>query len=156
MKTCRSCHIEKSSDEMRKDPRNRDGLGSYCLKCHNKKYAGKWRNKNPEKAREQDKRCYEKNKDSISKRRVNERLKSRYGVTVEWYDFQFDFQDGACAICRQCPKKGKRLVVDHDHKTGKVRGLLCHSCNLKLGVIDNTDWVSVAKMYLLSPPIQEM
>ena len=53
-------------------------------------------------------------------------------------------QDGLCAICKQPPKtrkvKGgtaKRLCIDHDHKTGKIRSLLCANCNLVLGHLEN-------------------
>jgi len=41
-------------------------------------------------------------------------------------------QHGLCAICLRPPKEGKRLAVDHNHKTGKVRGLLCWFCNKRL------------------------
>lgn len=45
-------------------------------------------------------------------------------------------QDGICAICGKNPE-GQRLVVDHDHKSGRVRGLLCRSCNLGLGLFED-------------------
>lgn len=46
----------------------------------------------------------------------------------EWYDAQLACQDGGCAICRRPPRK-RRLHIDHDHATGRVRGLLCYRCN---------------------------
>jgi hypothetical protein len=57
----------------------------------------------------------------------------RYGITVDDYDRMLVAQNGVCAICRQPCLTGKRLAVDHDHATGKVRGLLCSNCNQGLG-----------------------
>jgi hypothetical protein len=51
-----------------------------------------------------------------------------YGVTEEEYRALLDAQEGRCAICRRRPVN-RRLAVDHDHNTGKVRGLLCYTCN---------------------------
>jgi hypothetical protein len=59
----------------------------------------------------------------------------RYGLTVEQYHQMLENQRGLCAICLEPPTsgRGKKLYIDHDHKTGKVRGLLCHHCNMILG-----------------------
>lgn len=59
-------------------------------------------------------------------------LKSKYGVSMEWYDEQVLAQGGVCYICNR-PPGNKSLAVDHCHKTGKVRKLLCHKCNVSLG-----------------------
>jgi Recombination endonuclease VII len=58
-------------------------------------------------------------------------LKKRYGITLEQYEKMFQKQDGKCAICLK--PSIKRLAVDHNHDTGKVRGLLCSNCNPLLG-----------------------
>jgi hypothetical protein len=61
-----------------------------------------------------------------------------YGVTWEEYEALLTKQEHCCAICKRPPsgtKVNSRLHVDHDHRTGKVRGLLCHSCNLVLGLM---------------------
>jgi hypothetical protein len=55
-------------------------------------------------------------------------LKRRYGITPEQYDKMLERQGGKCAICRR-PPGAKRLAVDHDHKTKRVRGALCYICN---------------------------
>jgi hypothetical protein len=55
-----------------------------------------------------------------------------YGITLSKYDEMFEAQGGLCAICRE-PEEGKRLAVDHDHATNRVRGLLCFRCNTTLG-----------------------
>jgi hypothetical protein len=51
-----------------------------------------------------------------------------YGITGDDYEALLERQGGKCAICRARPKS-KRLAVDHNHKTGAVRGLLCSRCN---------------------------
>lgn len=60
-------------------------------------------------------------------------FRKRFGITVEEYDAMVAAQGGRCAICRGENTRGVRLPVDHNHKTGKVRGLLCERCNLALG-----------------------
>lgn len=62
------------------------------------------------------------------------RLKKNYGITTEDYNKMFEDQEGCCAICGKHQKDiNKKLAVDHDHVTGKVRGLLCHKCNIGMG-----------------------
>jgi len=61
-------------------------------------------------------------------------LKNNYGITVEYYKELFIQQGGECAICRKPQSEfNYPLHVDHDHQTGKVRGLLCSGCNTGLG-----------------------
>jgi hypothetical protein len=60
-------------------------------------------------------------------------LKVAYGITRAEYDLIAERQGGLCAICRQPSNGGRRLAVDHDHRTGAVRGLLCMNCNRMLG-----------------------
>lgn len=67
-------------------------------------------------------------------------LRKRYGITLDEYNTMLANQNGVCAICEQPEKRvDKRvnrvsyLAVDHCHETGKVRGLLCHTCNAMLG-----------------------
>ena len=55
-------------------------------------------------------------------------IKKKYGITDIQYAELLSAQDGVCAICFKRPTK-RRLAVDHDHKTGKIRGLLCYPCN---------------------------
>lgn len=59
------------------------------------------------------------------------RIKSKYGVTREQYTALLNEQDGHCACCIST----KNLSVDHDHETGRVRGILCKDCNTSLGFI---------------------
>lgn len=67
------------------------------------------------------------------KRIKNSELKSTYGITIEDFDALLTKQHYACAICKRI--SNKTLHVDHNHTTGKVRGLLCAKCNTALGLI---------------------
>lgn len=61
------------------------------------------------------------------------RIKACYGITTAVYVALLKSQHGRCAICRALPNPKRRLDVDHDHKTNRVRGLLCYRCNRMLG-----------------------
>lgn len=60
-------------------------------------------------------------------------LAKRYGVSAEWYADKLKRQNGVCVACKEFCATGKRLTVDHNHTTGKVRELLCLGCNLAIG-----------------------
>lgn len=84
----------------------------------------------------------------------------KFGLTVEQYEEMFILQNGVCAICgkpevkKQATTKGgakktSRLCVDHDHKSGKVRGLLCYRCNTGIGKLnDDPELLRKASRYL--------
>lgn len=73
--------------------------------------------------------------------------KYAYGISKEAYDLMLTNQAGRCAIC--C--KDARLVIDHNHVSGKVRSLLCYRCNLLVGVIEkNSDLLKQVSSYLQS------
>lgn len=64
------------------------------------------------------------------------KLKFNHGITGEQYYKMFEQQKGCCAICgKHQIKFKKRLVVDHNHNTKQIRGLLCHNCNVSLGLV---------------------
>lgn len=75
-----------------------------------------------------------------------------YGLTVERFDQMVATQGGMCAICRRPPNgRGRRLHVDHDHVSGRVRGLLCHSCNTSIGhLAESAEILARAIVYLTS------
>lgn len=62
-------------------------------------------------------------------------LRKKYGITFQDYNEILRVQNGVCKVCGRKPGK-RRLHVDHNHKTGKVRGLLCGKCNLGIGYAD--------------------
>ncbi len=80
----------------------------------------------------------------------NKRLEKLYGITLEQYDAMFEAQGKVCAICgAKDPRRSGRFIVDHCHKTGRVRGLLCHPCNTLLGMADDDkDTLLSAAKYL--------
>lgn len=78
-------------------------------------------------------------------------LKARYGITQQQYDDLLASQNGKCAICEtdEFVGPGRRPHIDHDHKTGKIRGLVCVHCNVTLGMArDNPGWLEMAITYL--------
>lgn len=79
------------------------------------------------------------------------KLYRRYGIDPGFYDYLLDQQNGRCAICGALPGR-RRLSVDHDHVTGKVRALLCGNCNRGLGYFqDSPEILAKAIEYLRVP-----
>lgn len=75
------------------------------------------------------------------------------GLTANEYRAMYQFQGETCAICRRATGKTRRLAVDHDHQTGRVRGLLCRPCNKMLGHgRDDPSFFRRAAGYLTVPP----
>lgn len=77
------------------------------------------------------------------------KLKRYYGITTDTYYSMLASQNGVCKICKSDCSTGRELCVDHCHKTGKVRGLLCGKCNSGLGSFnDNEQLMLEAIKYL--------
>ena len=119
-----------------------------CKKC-NEETKKRYKEKDPEHYKKLQKKYYsnrEKYRDSneaISYFRV--RLKKKFNITLEEYEEMINKQKNKCKICKRNPieiklKSGKKrpLCVDHCHKTGKVRGLLCFKCNGMLGMAEDS------------------
>jgi hypothetical protein len=66
-------------------------------------------------------------------------LRRTYGISLAEFEAMSESQGGVCAICGKPNRAGRRLVVDHDHATGKVRALLCDPCNLILGYAEDSE-----------------
>jgi len=77
-------------------------------------------------------------------------LEKKYGITKGRYNVLLKQQHGRCAICHRPPKK-RRLSVDHDHKTGRIRGLLCYKCNYGLGFFGYNPETLVSLTIYLEP-----
>lgn len=106
----------------------------------------------PEKKRAREHKWRQANPDKISPMMHKHRLKSKYGLTPEQYDEMLTAQENVCAICKNPESQVlngsiSRLSVDHDHDTGKVRGLLCIKCNRSLHDIA---WHEAAIDYLVT------
>lgn len=120
IKECRKCKLIKSNSEF-----NSDNVISHCKSC-------------------------------ISERGRNNNLKRYYGISKEEYNDLSTKQNNCCAICNKqetaiyaSTKKTKLLSVDHCHKTGKIRGLLCSNCNHGIGKFkDDANLLLAALKYL--------
>lgn len=69
-----------------------------------------------------------------------------YGISPSWVEETLARQSGKCAICERAITTSAN--VDHDHLTGKVRGMLCSPCNKNLAMLENAAWLSAATRYL--------
>ncbi len=87
--------------------------------------------KNKEKRLAYDKKYKKDHPESKEKRRIR-RFRYELIITKEEYDDLLKIQNNVCAICKKVDSK-KSLAIDHNHKTGKIRGLLCEGCNIGLG-----------------------
>ena len=80
---------------------------------------------------------------------IKKHLKFNWDMTLEEYDELFELQDNCCAICKTIDFGDRRGAIDHDHKTGEIRGILCINCNNGLGRFkDNIDSLKEAILYL--------
>lgn len=164
MKRCCECGVTKDKTEFSKDVKNTDNLSRSCRSCCKARHARyyskhrekliadtlKWRQAHPGSHNQASKRYYKKHKDRYYELNRVTRLR-KLGMTLEDYARLFSEQGGKCAICRTADTgvKKNNFPVDHDHKTGKVRGLLCDRCNTSLGQFeDNPDLLRKAADYL--------
>lgn len=156
MKKCTKCGVEKPLSEFNKRKNRPIGFSSACKPCINssqdpekrKLSWKKWREANPEK-RKASKAAWDKA--NPEKRKLNSykaRLK-KYNLSIEQYENMLAQQHGCCAICGDLLDKAEKTHIDHNHKTNKVRGILCHGCNTSLGGFkDSIDILKSAQMYL--------
>ena len=115
---CSRCKREKDDNEFYKEKHGKGGLTSYCKEC-SINYHLAWQ--------------------VIHRVEKNEYNRNRnHNMVTDDYNKLLKLQNNLCAICgkpenRTYNGKITALMVDHDHKTGKIRGLLCHHCNIILG-----------------------
>jgi hypothetical protein len=117
MKVCVKCKKELSLDSFHKNRSSKTGYQSYCKVCLNSVR----------------KKLYSSRREYFKQYTRVQNLKRKYGISEAQYQEMLVKQNGLCAICRLTNRSDHRLVVDHDHKTGIIRGLLCHACNLMIG-----------------------
>lgn len=105
-----------------------------------KRYMKEWKARNPDRllayraridpdSRREYMKAYHASHEVPRETRRNRKLKSRFGITLSQYMMMLAAQKGGCAICTRVNPDGRHLFVDHDHATGRVRGLLCIICN---------------------------
>lgn len=139
MKKCNKCLENRLLTEFFKDKATKDGHATICKNCKNKA-TQVWRETNRDK--------YNKASREYKKENALQMRLYRYRMNVEQYNKMLAEQKGCCAICEK-PQKGIRpLAVDHNHKTGKVRALLCYGCNRALHVLESVDLLARAMAYL--------
>ncbi len=97
-------------------------------------HSKKWRES--EVGRDKHKENYANWHEKNARKRRNDKLKHRYGITIEQYEAMLKKQRNSCAICHQ--SSPRNLHVDHCHSTNAVRGLLCNGCNRILGFANDT------------------
>lgn len=138
----------------------------YALKMCRSCYEKELRNKNPDFAKNQQINCKKWMENNLEKKRLSDKnwrakqdkqyirdrnfiIKlSKLGITLEEYNNLVKIQNGKCAICLKS-EKNKKLAIDHDHKTGKIRGLLCFRCNFGMTWFnENADNFDRALTYL--------
>ena len=90
---------------------------------------------------------YRVNKAKLSRQSRERHLRAAYGITGTDYQRMLDGQNNRCAICGG-DSAGRRLHVDHCHATGSVRGLLCSACNTSLAVVEDEEFLRLARAYL--------
>ena len=145
-KICSKCGEEKPLDAFYASKTGKYGRSSWCKKCANN-YA-------TAKARSAGGRAYRRRADATPKGKVRtkrNRLSRHYGISLSVYLAQMRAQNGLCFICRRVFKDdgSNPAVVDHCHKTGRLRALLCHSCNRGLGFFrDDPKLLSAAEGYM--------
>ena len=116
-------------EDFYRDNRKPDGRQGYCKKCD------KLRRETPERM-------------SAKRRSAWLNQLGKYGITESDYNQMFSDQMGLCLICQK-PEIDIKLAVDHNHATGKVRGLLCKRCNMAIGLLDDDPHVVTrAALYL--------
>lgn len=171
MKTCCKFSIGKCAAAVNPQPqesfaidrKRKDGRTPVCKSCL-KKYRDDnkvqrqitiqaWRRANPEKMIGYRKGSASKNAERVRKWRAKNpdyKLGLDYGITRVQYNEMFEKQNGCCAICKRHQSEfSKALHVDHCHKSDKVRGLLCHQCNVALGLLkDDSTRLESAIAYL--------
>jgi hypothetical protein len=129
---CCKCDSVKSVNDFCKNKTTYNGLSTYCKPCGRLLCRASGSTPNVKRARKAW------------------ALKKKFGISISEYEEMIIKQENRCAICGKTEKENKtKLSVDHNHITGRVRGLLCVSCNNGLGrFFDNTEYLSKAITYL--------
>lgn len=137
---CKSCNLAAKAARYRADPRSHIERVKQWQRDNRERYLARlrqWREEDPERKRRSDRESH---------------LKRKFGITQAEYDRLLRQQRGGCAICGDTRPDGRTLHIDHDHRTGSVRGLLCLSCNQGLGQFkESPARLAMAIEYLKNP-----
>jgi len=161
MKTCVKCNVLKPLSEFYVSRGMRDGRRNDCKACNlAEKHERYLRNRERDIARV--KKWQQENRDRLNEYRRKHRqrpevkrreraghLRRKFGITLDDYDRRLAEQGGGCAVCGNPPRDDISLHVDHEHQTGRIRGLLCFRCNNALGDLgDDPDVLIRAASYV--------
>jgi hypothetical protein len=117
--TCSKCKVEKEFKDFSKDSRKKSGIRGSCRACEKERM-----------------RLYD-NSEAGKRRMRNGKWKQQgIDITHEVYTEMYSKQNGKCIICEN---EFKTLCVDHNHTTGKVRGLLCRQCNIGISALKENE-----------------
>lgn len=145
---CSKCGETKSAEQFNKRPTRPRGYLSRCKACSSTD-----RDNLTQAEYTRSYRAREKAKDleAFRRRETHRNLISKYRLTLAEYEAMVESQGGLCALCEKVPNggKNKKLHIDHDHATGRIRGLLCHGCNTGLGNLrEDVELLRKAIIYL--------
>lgn len=140
-KTCNGCDIEKLASDFYRDAGIADGRSTICKICREKS-SQRWRENNRE--------HYNATMRAYNKKHYKRLRLQRYKLSLNEYEAMLIKQRGKCAVCEKNPGGKRPLVVDHNHKTGMVRGLLCYGCNRLIAFLDNPQALKWAEDFLKS------
>jgi len=145
MKRCTICEELKPLESFYRAQGTRDGHRGDCKACNLTRQRDRYL-ADPETAKARVKRWQQANAEEVNayqrKRRQDPIVKNRdraghlrrkYGISPSEYDDMLAAQGGVCLLCSSPPRPPYSLHVDHDHATGRIRGLLCFNCNYALG-----------------------
>lgn len=147
MKRCTKCGKTKPLEAFDRQTGTRDGLRPDCKACVAARRKASYA-RNKERELERVRRWQQDNSERFRAYRAEyrdkrdfraEHLRRTFGLTPDDDDRMLAEQGGGCAICGRTPKPGKHLHVDHDHETGRVRGLLCFGCNVGVGSLQHDE-----------------
>lgn len=147
MKICTNCKKSYDSNNFYKQKSLKDGLTTQCKLCFSIR-SKEYRNRKPEIL--QNWRI--KNKEKFREYNTFYKLQNKFNLSKEDYHKMLEKQNYVCKICKNIQIKSKAvLCVDHDHKTGKIRGLLCDLCNKGLGFFkDDCNLLKNAVEYIIN------
>jgi hypothetical protein len=163
MKRCKKCGVEQPLENFYRASTSKDGLRGDCKAC-NLAAKKRYYDANRTEAIARVKRWQQANQERVNAvqraRRANPEVKRQmreyhlqrtFGISISEYEAMLAVQDGGCAICKRPPSPSISLHVDHDHETGRIRGLLCFRCNNSLGDLDDDPALLRAALRYVEP-----
>ncbi len=180
-KLCSRCLVVKPIEFFYRNSHNKSGRNGVCRDCIRAVARAKYASRDPQERKNYQNQCNRKRKEKRAAWYQIHKVKLRaqgdehykasqekwrrrelmriFGITLEFYNEMLEKQNGKCSICKRpervVHKKTKRvkvLSVDHCHKTGKIRGLLCSSCNMAIGLLsDSVEFLQNAIYHITKP-----